>query len=302
MSGAENLQGKTFEELANECFMSLKNSVKISTMGIYSSMLKNHLLPFFGRKIYSEITPETIEDFITSKLESGFSNRHVANSMTVLRVITKYVSEKYRCFDPAINIKSPKFDRKSKKSDYTSEECEQVLRVLFSEINRTKAAVLLALHAGLHVGELCALKSEDIDLETGTVRIEKTIQRVSLEGGTQVLLSELAESKKRCVPIADYLCEILREFKPVQNHYFLSDSNQPIEPRTMQHRLAALFRDTDLDVNFVKLREMFLGRCLEQGINLVAVSQMSGKSFFEVNIAKINRQNRENSQSAVVFV
>lgn len=286
MSKQDALENKTFEEAANEWFSDARDNVKISTAGAYSRLLKTHLIPYFGEMKYKDITPEIIENFIASEQEKGFNNRHISNTLTLLRMITRYTSEKYRCFNPAVSVKSPKCDRKSRKSEYTSEEREKVLNILLTDIDGAKAAALLALHAGLHVGELCALKWEDIDLDNGTVRIEKTLQRVALDEGSKVYLMELDGSKKRVVPIADYMCEILREFEAAPYTFFLSETRRPVEPRTIQYRLAALFRGTGLEITFVKLREMFVDKCIEMGIDLAAVSKMSGKTSFEIDARK----------------
>lgn len=297
---SDTLGGKTFGEAADEWFLNVRDNVRISTVGAYSRLLKTHLLPYFGEMKYKDITPETVEDFIASEQEKGFNDRHVFNTLTLVRMITKYISEQYRCFNPAIGVKSPKYDRKSRKSEYTEEEREKLLNILLTDIDSTKAATLLALHAGLHVGELCALKWEDIDLDAGTVRINKTLQRVSLDEGSKVYLMELDESKKRVVPIADYLCEILREYEAAPYTFFLSETRKPVEPRTIQYRLAALFKGTGLEITFVKLREMFVDKCIEMGIDLASVSKMSGKTSFEIDTRKSGRRSSGNVRAVVM--
>lgn len=294
------LGDKNFEELANEWFFNIKDNVKISTVGAYSRVLKTHLIPYFGEMNYKDITPEIVKGFVSMQQEKGFNNRHVSNTFTLFRMITKYISEKYRCFNPAIGVKAPKCSRKSQKSEYTDKEREQVLNILLTDIDSTKAAALLVLHAGLHVGELCALKWEDVDLDNKTVSINKTLQRVSLDNDSKVYLMELDESKKRVVPIADYICEILSEYKAAPYTFFLSETRKPVEPRTIQYRLAALFRETGLEITFVKLREMFVGKCIEMGIDLASVSKMCGKSFFEIDTRKSSRDSSGNVRAVVM--
>lgn len=194
------LEDKNFEELANEWFAVTRNNIKISTVGAYGRILKTHLIPYFGEMRFADITPETVEQFILNEREKGFSNRHISNILTQLRMITRYASEKYSCFNPAVGVKAPKDNKKSARNDYTNKDREKILKILTTDIDSTKAAALLVLHTGLHVGELCALKWENIDLDAGTVRIENTLQRVTLEDGGKVYLYGARRFQKTYCP------------------------------------------------------------------------------------------------------
>lgn len=189
------LEDKKFEELANEWFAVTRNNIKILTVGAYGRILRTHLIPYFGEMRFVDITPETVERFISNEQEKGFTNRHISNILTQLRMITRYASEIYSCFNPAVSVKAPKYSNKNSRNDYTSKERKEALKVLSTDIDSTKAAALLVLHTGLHVGELCALKWENIDLNAGIVRIENTLQRVTLEDGCKVILWSLTIPK-----------------------------------------------------------------------------------------------------------
>lgn len=41
--------------------------------------------------------------------------------------------------------------------------------------------ILISLYSGIRIGELCALKWEDIDFKKGIVDIHKTIQRIYIK-------------------------------------------------------------------------------------------------------------------------
>lgn len=56
-----------------------------------------------------------------------------------------------------------------------------------------KEAVLICLFTGLRLGELCALKWSDIDLENGVLTVNRTVQRLYVEGDkTMTMLVETA--------------------------------------------------------------------------------------------------------------
>lgn len=78
----------------------------------------------------------------------------------------------------------------------------------------------------------------------------------------------------------------MREFQATPYTFFLSETRKPIEPRTVQHRLTALFKNTDLKITFAKLREMFVDRCFDMDMDLAAISKVSGKKTFEIDTRK----------------
>ena len=51
-------------------------------------------------------------------------------------------------------------------------------RFLLSNLDLTKLGVYLCLYTGLRIGELCALKWSDIDLDSNVLSINKSMQRI----------------------------------------------------------------------------------------------------------------------------
>ena len=74
---------------------------------------------------------------------------------------------------------------------------------------------MLGLYAGLRLGEVCALKWEDIDLEEGVIHINKTVQRLENINRqltkTQVMIFKpKTQSSYRDVMMPDFLTEYIK--------------------------------------------------------------------------------------------
>ncbi len=170
---------------------------------------------------------------------------------------------------------------------YDRPMCEKLCQVLTQSPNPTKAGILLTLFSGLRIGELCALRWRDFDLEEGLVTVRQTLQRISAGENTGLVLTDLkGEPGERVIPLAPFLREILEEMRRDEFCFFLSGKEAPVEPRTMQYRLRALLKSEGMpDVNFSGLRRLFISRCLSSGVDLVTVTDLLGNATVQSTYA-----------------
>ena len=72
-------QGKTFEEVADRFITEFEILTKGQRSPIYvtghKNRLKNHLTPFFGKMVLSEITPGVIQDYRIHRMSKGLSRK-----------------------------------------------------------------------------------------------------------------------------------------------------------------------------------------------------------------------------------
>ena len=142
---------------------------------------------------------------------------------------------------------------------------------------------------GLRIGELCALKWADIDLEKRILTVSKTLQRIQIKGGstkTKLILTEpKSETSKRSIPIPECLIEFLRKFQGDPEQFVLSGRAKPIEPRTMQYRFTTILKNGDLpSVHFHALRHMFPSNCVRLGFDIKSLSEILGHSGVEITL------------------
>lgn len=97
---------------------------------------------------------------------------------------------------------------------FSRKEQSELFAVLYQERDVFKTAILLCLYTGLRLGELCALKWEDIDMENQLIAVRRTVQRLYVEGHmTKTVLLETAPksaSSRREIPLPSAVFALLK--------------------------------------------------------------------------------------------
>jgi integrase len=139
--------------------------------------------------------------------------------------------------------------------------------------------VMLCLHAGMLLGEVCGLKWEDIDLQARTLTVCRTLQRVALAnpgGGPKTQLVFLPPTAPRVISLPPRLSALLKE-QEGGGGYVLSANGKPMEPRVFQYRFKKILQAADLPAgNCRATRTTFMARALENGLDVNLLEDMLG--------------------------
>lgn len=142
---------------------------------------------------------------------------------------------------------------------------------------------------GVHLGELCALKWENIDLEKKILTVRNTAQRIKNIGGTTatklVVTSPKSSSSVREIPLPEFIIPLLSKAKANSGCYLLSGTRNIVEPRVMQYRFKRVLSDLSLpDVSFHSLRHGFATNCIAIGVDVKTLSEILGHSSVEITL------------------
>ncbi len=280
----------TVREAAEEWLNAARLRVKESSYTNYVNIVEKHILPVLGGAYIASLTTSKINEFISSKLTSGrlsgkggLSAKSVRDIMTVYRSIERYAYNEYGIRET--NFTMPKTD--SQKTDILNISERKLLEsYLVENMNRTNMAILLCLFTGLRIGEVCGLKWEDIDFGGNTLFVKRTVQRVSRNGKSTVIIgTPKSRTSVRIVPIPDFMMEVLKKYQSLPNLYIITNSIKPTEPRTMQNRFKAVLKACQLrDVNFHLLRHTYATVCIEKGFDPKALSELLGHADASITL------------------
>ena len=88
---------------------------------------------------------------------------------------------------------------------------------LRQDMNLYKLGILLSLYTGIRIGELCALRWENIQLEAKTIKIRETLQRIPTVGESSKTRIIITEPKSACsvreIPLPECLLPIITPFQ-----------------------------------------------------------------------------------------
>ncbi len=278
LSGRYITVGKVYQEWLN----AVVNRVKESTLANYRNKFEKHILPEFGDIPCADLTAGRINAFINQKLADGLSASYVRDIFTVFKTMLKYAQEEYGFRLSLKNVVLPKAERKQVEKICDTEQ-KKLVSYLKANMSLTAFGILLSLFMGLRIGELCGLKWEDVDFQNKILHIRRTVQRISSANGNRktkiVISAPKSATSFREIAIPDMLMEYFEMFRSEADHFILSGTDKPVEPRTMQYRYKKILQSAEVeDHNYHKLRHTFATNSAEKGFNVKALSAVLGHS------------------------
>ena len=275
----------TVGTLFEEWLSSVKLRTKASTYANYRMKADKHILPEFGGLRYEYLTASLIQDFIQKKINSGLSSKYVSDIVIVFKTMAKYISHLYHFQNPLADVILPKSHKKEMQL-LSEKQQNQLCSHLMQNQNPTALCILISMHMGLRIGEICGLQWADIDFEKSILTVRKTVQRVQTETGTKLLIdTPKTSSSSRSVPIPDFMMSLLKKFTNQDNFYLLSGAEHPVEPRTLQRRFKAILKKANLpSVNYHSLRHMFATNCIKAGFDVKTLSEILGHASVETTL------------------
>ena len=270
--------GKVYREWLN----AVVNRVKESTLANYINKFEKHILPEFGDVPCADLTVGRINAFINKKLADGLSASYVRDIFTVFKTMLKYAQEEYGFSLSLKNVVLPKVERKQVEKISDTEQ-KKLVSYLKANMSLNAFGILLSLFMGLRIGELCGLKWEDVDFRNKILHIRRTVQRISSANGNRktkiVISAPKSATSFREIAIPDMLMKYFEMFRDEADHFILSGTDKPVEPRTMQYRYKKIQRTADVENhNYHKLRHTFATNSAEKGFNVKALSAVLGHS------------------------
>jgi integrase len=161
------------EYLARWLADSVRGTVKPITFESYERLVRLHIVPALGRMKLKNLTPVHLQAFYRDRLDAGLSPRTVQYLHVLLhRSLKQGMRWNLVPRNVAEAVDPPKVHRKEMRP-LSPEEARVLLQA--AQENRIEALYVLAVHCGLRQGELLALRWDDVDLEAGMLRVNRTL-------------------------------------------------------------------------------------------------------------------------------
>lgn len=279
--------GLIFAQMAEQWLTEISDKRKYSTCVKYEMVYRTHLAETVGNcQICADGIPE-----IQTKISDHLSEAELSESMrkSVYCVANQTLDFANRNYSSAVPLLERPQTKNRKKPIPALSRTEQarLFTYLNAESDKFQVAVLLCLHAGLRLGELCALKWTDLDFQDRTLTVNRTLQRIAVKGHeTRTILLETApksESSRRVVPLAKEMMDLLMQLREDMPYVF--GGEKPLEPRTMQYRFKKILQESGVDERkFHILRHTFATNCVENGMDIKSLSEILGHSDVKITL------------------
>lgn len=281
-SDSQKQEDVRFGVIAEEWLLQVKDTRKQSTYVKYSVIYNTYL-----SRPFADLPVDRLNsDCIQKQLGQSLSESTEKSVYCVLNQILGYGEETGRI--PKISLKR-KGVKKKKEAAQTLTLTEQMklIQFLYQDMDIYKFGILLCLSTGLRLGEICALKWEDIDTELNLLYVNSTVQRISVtEGSAKTKLVEdvpKTECSRREIPLSDSLADLLVGFRKPGK--YLLNGEKPMEPRTYQNKFKAYLKEAGLEDNhFHILRHTFATNCIDNGADVKSISEVLGHSDVKITL------------------
>jgi integrase len=200
---ADNL--KVGEYLERWLLDSVLDTVRPTTYERYEQIVRIHVRPALGGVKLKNLTPTHVRGLYREKLQAGLSPRTVQYiHVTLQKALKQAVQDGLIPRNATEAVKAPQV-RRREVNPLSAEQVKVLLKTACGD--RLKALFVLAIHTGLRQGELLGLKWEDVDLESGTLRVRRTL--ATTKSGP-MLTAPKTKGSRRSVKLTQGALDVLR--------------------------------------------------------------------------------------------
>lgn len=272
--------GVTFGEAAAMWMEAKAPLVRRSTLCAYRLALRTHLLPRLGG--LRTVTEADIQGLVADMSAAGMARSTVRNNVAVAASVAAFCRKRGLAEWGAWEVRYPTAGR-GRRRVLTLADHRKVMEALRGAPSANGMGVMLALCAGLRIGEVCGLRWEDVDFAARTLGVRRTVGRVyDCEGRRASKTEGLPKTpgSERDVPISATLMRALRAWRGRSaSPYVAGASPPPADPRSLRSWFARLLRRLGAEaVTFHGLRHTFATRCVEAGCDVKTLSAILGHS------------------------
>lgn len=278
---SSNGEDHLFTAVAENWYTVKSYTVKESTLFSYSTKLNKHILPYFSEIWFSKLTEQMLMGFVAAKRAEGLSDKYISDMVIIIKSISAWAQKRYGSTNKIANFKNIKLTVKEPRILDTAEQ-KKLQQHLLQQDDSISLGVFLDMFTGLRIGEMCALKWSDIDLENGIISVNKSVQRLPdrKTGKSEIkITTPKTATSMRMIPLPQFVCDRLKNLKKNDNCYVLSSTEKLIEPRSFTYKFKRILSNAGVSpVKYHSLRHAFATNCIQKQFDIKTLSEILGHS------------------------
>ncbi len=253
------------------------NQIKQSTKTTYNSYYKR-IKNSIGKVQLKRLNPDILQNWINEQ-NKELAPRTVRAVYAMLKQCLSAAKDKKLITDCYSGVKLPKIP-KNDVAVLSPEQQKRLENVILKSDKESDIGVLICLYTGIRIGELCALKWENIDFDKSMLYIRSTLYRVKNRNGKKKTLvidtPPKSPSAVRDIPVPAFLYEKLYAMKK-NCGYVINREGNFIETAVYSRRFKKLLELAGIpEVKFHTTRHTFATRALEVGMDVRTLSELLG--------------------------
>ncbi|MHB8597500.1 MAG: tyrosine-type recombinase/integrase [Ktedonobacteraceae bacterium] len=272
-----------------------KSSIRLSTYRPYRIMLDRHVFPAIGHIKLQKLTPQHIQTFYAHELKSGLAPKSVRNMHGLLH---KALDNAVRWGLITRNVCDVVSLPRKIRYEIVPLTQEQAQKLLESAKGHALEGLLtLGVTTGMRLGELLALRWQDIDFESQNLHIQRSVGYIPYQGYIETEPKTAKSRRKVALPL--FVCEALKLHRTRQlerrlkigadwrdrDLVFCNRNGDYLDPSHIRGRFHKLLRGANLpNVRFHDLRHSAATLLLSMGIHPKVVQEILGHSQISMTL------------------
>ena len=284
-------------ELVNIYLKSINFVVKQKTLLYYKNVNEIYI-----SKFENELNNENLNLFVLS-LKQRYTFSTVNSVKQLINRSLRYAFENgYAKENLKVNVRLNQ-DKINKVEALAKVEQEKIACYVLNSKNNYYYGFLIALYTGVRLGELLALKWNNVDFENKVIVVEKCASTITKNHKTITIVDlPKTQSSIREIPISKSLCTILKSLKQNSkcDYVIASKKNSMVMPRAYQRAFADMLKRLKIrHYGFHALRHTFATRLLENGIDIKTISELMGHASPTITLNRYVHTNLQNKRKAL---
>ncbi|HEX5709580.1 MAG TPA: site-specific integrase, partial [Pyrinomonadaceae bacterium] len=283
--------GQFLDRWLEDC---VKPTVRPNTYDSYEVHVRLYLKPDLGRIQLDKLSPQQVEAFLNAQVKAGRSPRMAQYLRSVLRIALNQAMKWNLVVRNAAGLVDPPRYIKPEIEPFSIEQVQAFMDA--SKGDRLELLFLVMLSMGLRKGEATALRWQDVDMNSGVMRVQRSLQRIEKK---YQLVELKTKRSRRTLPMPEKVITALRTHRTRQleerllaaerwkdsGFVFTTSVGTPLNPRNVLRSFHRLLEKAGIPRRGVhNLRHTCASLLLEQNVHARTLMDILGHSRISVTM------------------
>jgi integrase len=278
----------TLEQFMKDWLVSIEQNLRYNSFFQYRQITNQYIIPHLGKQKLRDLKSEHIQKMYNDMVQQGRGNRTIQLTHSILHRALEQACKQGSVFRNPDDATIPPKPRQKEMQFLDEEQVQRFLITAQAMNDRFYALYYLAIASGMRLGEILALQWDDLDLERGTLKVQR--QLTKCKNGFRFTVPK-TKAGIRQIDLGNSTVDVLKAHLRMQqaekviagdswedyNLVFPSMVGTPMNRSNLHKKYKSILKNSGLPlIRFHDLRHTAASLMLNNGIPVIIVSKRLG--------------------------